>query len=66
MQAQFPRINPQAIVRAMARDKNSIPAGGRMTESMWANGYKCAAGMKSIKATPPVAEGGFWTNKFLA
>jgi ABC-type nitrate/sulfonate/bicarbonate transport system substrate-binding protein len=66
MQAQFPRINPQAIERAMARDRNSVPAGGRMTETMWANGYKCAAAMKSIKATPPLEEGGFWTNKFLA
>jgi hypothetical protein len=50
----------------MARDRNSVPAGGRMTETMWANGYKCAAAMKSIKATPPLEEGGFWTNKFLA
>jgi ABC-type nitrate/sulfonate/bicarbonate transport system substrate-binding protein len=66
MQAQFPRINPQAIERAMARDRNSVPAGGRMTETMWANGYKCAAAMKSVKATPPLEEGGFWTNKFLA
>jgi ABC-type nitrate/sulfonate/bicarbonate transport system substrate-binding protein len=65
MQAQFPRINPQAIKLAMARDRDAIPAGARMTESMWANGYKCAAAMKSIKATPPVAEGAFWTNKFL-
>ncbi len=44
----------------------AVPAGGRMSETMWANGYKCAAAMKSIKATPPLAEGGFWTNKFLA
>ncbi len=41
-------------------------AGARMTEAMWSNGYKCAAAMKSIKATPPLAEGGFWTNKFLS
>ena len=65
MQAQFPRINPQAIKRAMTRDLAAVPAGGRMSETMWANGYKCAAAMKSIKATPPLAEGGFWTNKFL-
>jgi NitT/TauT family transport system substrate-binding protein len=66
MQAQFPRINPQAIKRAMTRDLAAVPAGGRMSETMWANGYKCAAAMKSIKATPPLAEGGFWTNRFLA
>jgi NitT/TauT family transport system substrate-binding protein len=66
MQAQFPRINPQAIERAMMRDRSSVPASGRMTETMWANGYKCAAAMKSIKATPPLEEGSFWTNKFLA
>ena len=66
MQAQFPRINPQAIKRAMTRDLEAVPAGGRMSETMWANGYKCAAAMKSIKATPPLAEGGFWTNRFLA
>jgi NitT/TauT family transport system substrate-binding protein len=65
LQAQFPRINPQAIERAMTRDRNAVPMGGRMTETMWANGYKCAAAMKSIKATPPLEEGGFWTNKFL-
>ena len=65
MQEQFPKINPQAIQRAMTRDRNSVPAGGRMTEAMWANGYKCAAAMKSIKSTPPLPEGGFWTNKFL-
>ena len=66
LQAQFPRINPQAIVRAMTRDRDSVPMGGRMTETMWANGYKCAAAMRSIKATPPLQEGAFWTNGFLA
>lgn len=66
LQAQFPKINPQAIQRAMARDRNAVPAGARMTETMWSNGYKCAAAMKSIKATPPLEEGKFWTNKFLA
>ena len=65
LQAQFPRINPQAIQRSMARDRDAVPPGARMTEAMWSNGYKCAAAMKSIKATPPLAEGGFWTNKFL-
>ncbi len=65
MHQQFPSINGEAIRRAMMRDRNAIPAGARMTEAMWANGYKCAAAMKSIKATPPLEEGGFWTNKFL-
>jgi NitT/TauT family transport system substrate-binding protein len=65
LQAQFPKINPAAIQRAMARDRNALPAGARMTEAMWANGYKCAAAMRSIKSTPPLAEGAFWTNRFL-
>ena len=65
LQAQFPKINPQAIERSMARDRDALPAGARMTEAMWANGYKCAAAMRSIKSTPPLQEGAFWTNQFL-
>jgi sulfonate transport system substrate-binding protein len=65
LQAQFPKINPIAIQRAMARDRDAVPAGARMTETMWSNGYKCAAAMRSIKSTPPLAEGAFWTNRFL-
>jgi NitT/TauT family transport system substrate-binding protein len=66
LQAQFPKINPAAIERAMARDRDALPAGARMTETMWANGYKCAAAMRSIKSTPPLADGAFWTNRFLS
>lgn len=65
LQAQFSKINPQAIERAMARDRDAVPAGARMTEIMWSNGYKCAAAMRSIKSTPPLKEGVFWTNQFL-
>ena len=65
LQAQFPNINPQAIERSMARDRDALPAGARMTEAMWAHGYKCAAAMRSIKSTPPLQEGAFWTNQFL-
>ena len=49
----------------MARDRDAVPPGARMTEAMWANGYKCAAAMKSIKATPPLERARFWTNQFL-
>ena len=58
LQAQFPRINPEAIRRAMARDIDAIPAGGRMTEEMWINAAKCAEGMKAVKTTSAGQGGG--------
>lgn len=65
LQAHFSRINPEAIKRAMVRDRDAVPAGARMTEEMWANAFKWAAGVKAIKSPLPLKEGVFWTNKFL-
>ena len=65
LQEQFPNIDPEAIRRAMTRDRNAVAPSGRMTELMWANGYKSASAMKTIKHLPPLKEGPFWTNKFL-
>lgn len=66
IKAEMPRIDPKAIELTMRRDKPAFAPKGRMTETMWANCYKLAQAMKSVKQTPPVKEGEFWTNKFLA
>lgn len=62
---EFPRIEPAAIRRSMERDKATFPAGGRMTEAMWENSVKIAAGMKTVRNVPSAKEGEIWTNKFL-
>lgn len=65
LQEQFPKIDPEAMRRAMTRDRSAVAPGGRMTETMWANGYKSASTMKTIRRLPPLKEGPFWTNKFV-
>jgi hypothetical protein len=32
---------------------------------MWENAIQMAKSMRTVKTTPPVGEGEFWTNKFL-
>jgi NitT/TauT family transport system substrate-binding protein len=66
LQAEQPKVNPKAIELTLKRDKNAFAAGGRMNETMWANGFKVASIDKRMKEMPPVKEGAFWTNKFLA
>ncbi|WP_068030089.1 ABC transporter substrate-binding protein [Rhodoplanes sp. Z2-YC6860] len=65
LKAEFPKIDGRAIVRSMERDRATFPRGGLMSQSMWENGIKVAKNMKTVKNTPPAAEGEFWTNKFL-
>jgi ABC-type nitrate/sulfonate/bicarbonate transport system substrate-binding protein len=66
LKAELPKINPKAIDLTMRRDKNAFAAGGRMNETMWANGFKVAQVDKRMQQMPPLQEGAFWTNKYLA
>lgn len=66
LQAEQPKVNPKAIELTLRRDKNAFAAGGRMNETMWENGFKVANIDKRMKEMPPLKEGAFWTNKFLA
>ncbi len=65
LKAAFPRLNPKAVERTMERDREAFSRGGRMSETMWANAFKVAGAMKMVTNLPPVAEGQFWTNRFL-
>jgi ABC-type nitrate/sulfonate/bicarbonate transport system substrate-binding protein len=65
LKAELPKIDPKAIDLTMRRDRNAFAAGGRMNETMWANGLKVAQVDKRMEQMPPVKEGAFWTNKYL-
>ena len=65
LKGEFPKIDPVAIERAMARDQDAFPRGARMSTQMWENGIKVPPAMKTVKNPPPFEEGALWTNKFL-
>jgi NitT/TauT family transport system substrate-binding protein len=65
LRAQLPSLNPKLLERAMERDKNFFPRGGRMNETMWKNIIKVSQEIKLIGSPLPTEEGQIWTNKFL-
>jgi NitT/TauT family transport system substrate-binding protein len=65
LKSEFPKIDGEAIVRSMVRDRGTFPKGGLMTESMWENAIKAAKSMRTVKTVPSSHEGELWTNKFL-
>ena len=65
MKKQYPAVPPKALERALERDKDSFPRGGRMTQAMWDNNVKVSVEAKLVSSAPSTAEGEMWTNKFL-
>jgi NitT/TauT family transport system substrate-binding protein len=65
MKKQYPTVPPKALERALERDRQSFPPGGRMTQAMWDNNVKVSVAAKLIPWGPSAAEGGMWTNRFL-
>jgi NitT/TauT family transport system substrate-binding protein len=66
MKKQYPGVPPKALERALERDKDAFPRGGRMTKAMWDNNVKVSVEAKLIPSAPPTVEGEMWTNRFLA
>jgi NitT/TauT family transport system substrate-binding protein len=64
MRSIYSAVDPKALERALQRDVDSFPAGGRMTEAMWKNMNEVALNLKMIGSPLPTQEGAFWTNKF--
>lgn len=65
MKKQYPGVPAKALERALERDKDSFPRGGRMTQAMWDNNVKVSVESKLIPSAFSTAEGEMWTNKFL-
>jgi NitT/TauT family transport system substrate-binding protein len=65
MKKQYPAVPPKALERALERDKEAFPRGGRMTKAMWDNNVKVSVEAKLISSAPSTEDGGMWTNKFL-
>jgi ABC-type nitrate/sulfonate/bicarbonate transport system substrate-binding protein len=65
MKKQYPGVAPKALERALERDKDSFPRGGRMTKAMWDNNVKVSLAAKLIPSAPSTEEGEMWTNRFL-
>src|SRR5262249_6440237 len=65
LKQQFPTVPSKALERALERDRDSYPRGGRMSVAMWENINKVAVETKMIPAPLPTQEGQVWTNKFL-
>jgi NitT/TauT family transport system substrate-binding protein len=65
LKQQFPTVPPAAMERALERDRDSYPRGGRMSTAMWANIIKVAVETNMIANALPTQEGEVWTNKFL-
>lgn len=59
-------VDAKILKRAILRDQTAYTPGCLMTQTMWENNFNAAASTGMISAKPPVAEGGFWTNKFLS
>jgi NitT/TauT family transport system substrate-binding protein len=66
LKQQFANVPAQAMERALERDRDSYPAGCRMTATMWENNIKVALDTKMIPTALPTREGELWTNKFLS
>jgi NitT/TauT family transport system substrate-binding protein len=65
MKKQYPGVPPKALERALERDRDSFPRGGRMTRAMWDNNVKVSLEAKLIPSAPSTEEGEMWTNGFL-
>ena len=63
---QFPTVPTKALERALERDRQSYPRGGRMSVAMWENITKVAFEAKMITSSLPTQEGELWTNRFLS
>jgi NitT/TauT family transport system substrate-binding protein len=63
---QFANVSPLAIERALARDRESYPRSGRMTETMWKNNIELSTTVGMIPSALPAEEGTLWTNKFVS
>ena len=64
LKGEFPKIDPVAIERAMARDQDAFPRGARMSTQMWENGIKVAAAMKTVKTLLPLRRGRYGPTSF--
>jgi hypothetical protein len=65
MKKQYPAVAPKAMERALERDKDAFPRGGRMTKAMWDNNVKVSLAAGLIPSAPSIEEGEMWTNRFL-
>jgi ABC-type nitrate/sulfonate/bicarbonate transport system substrate-binding protein len=66
LKQQFASVPAKAMEKALERDRDSYPRGGRMTTTMWENNIKVALATKMISAALPTREGELWTNRFLS
>lgn len=60
------KVDAKILKRAIIRDQSAYTPGCLMTQAMWENNFNAALSVGMISAKPPVAEGQFWTNRFLS
>ncbi len=66
LKSAFSETEPELVELAIGSMKGAFSADARMTEEQWSNAAEVFRFAGVMDTVPPLAEGTFWTNRYLA